>query len=277
MATAASARFPEGLTRMLIIGDATMEMGALGEAECRRIIAAIDLAEARGLPVEWVAISSGARISLESGTENLDWTAAVLRRIIRFTTAGGVVNVIVDGPCVGAQSYWNAEATMLMHCRGTLIMTPRGYMILTGKRALEVSGSVSGPTNEAIGGLDIMLANGEAQYEAGDLHAAYDLLLTHYDYTHVMPGERRARAVASRDAADRDIGAEPYAGAGGFTRVTEIFDEASNPGRKKPFAIREVIRAAADRDAALLERWAGWADAETAVVMHGQLGGQPCP
>jgi acetyl/propionyl-CoA carboxylase alpha subunit/acetyl-CoA carboxylase carboxyltransferase component len=275
LATAAARRFPEGLRRVLIIGDATMEMGALGEAECRRIIAAFDLAEARSLPVEWVAISSGARISLESGTENLDWTAAVLRRIIRFTTAGGVVNVIVDGPCVGAQSYWNAEATMLMHCRGTLIMTPRGYMILTGKRALEVSGSVSGPTNEAIGGLDIMLANGEAQYEAGDLHAAYDLLLTHYDYTHVMPGERRARAVASRDAADRDIGAEPYAGAGGFTRVTEIFDEASNPGRKKPFAIREVIRAAADRDAALLERWAGWADAETAVVMHGQLGGQP--
>jgi acetyl/propionyl-CoA carboxylase alpha subunit/acetyl-CoA carboxylase carboxyltransferase component len=275
LATAASRRFPEGLTRVLIIGDATMEMGALGEGECRRIIAAFDLAEARGLPVEWVAMSSGARIALESGTENLDWTAAVLRRIINFTAGGGVVNIIVDGPCVGAQSYWNAEATMLMHCRGALIMTPRGYMILTGKRALEVSGSVAGASNEAIGGLDIMLANGEAQYAADDLHAAYDLLLTHYEYTHVMPGERRARAVASRDPHDRDIEAEPYGGAGGFTRVGEIFDEATNPGRKKPFAIREVIRAAADRDAALLERWPGWADAETAVVVHGQLGGQP--
>jgi acetyl-CoA carboxylase carboxyltransferase component len=164
---------------------------------------------------------------------------------------------------------------MLMHCRGALIMTPRGYMILTGKRALEVSGSVAGPTNEAIGGLEIMLANGEAQYSADDLHEAYDLLLTHYEYTHVMPGDRRARAVASRDPHDRDIGSEPYGGAGGFTRVGEIFDEASNPGRKKPFAIREVIRAVADRDTALLERWPGWADAETAVAMHGQLGGQP--
>jgi len=275
LVTAASGRFPEGLTRALIIGDATMEMGALGEAECRRIIAMFDLAEARGLPVEWVAISSGARIALESGTENLDWTAAVLRRIIAFTSRGGVVNVIVDGPCVGAQSYWNAEATMLMHCRGALIMTPRGYMILTGKRALEVSGSVAGPTNEAIGGLDVMLANGEAQYAADDLHQAYDLLLAHYDYTHVMPGERGARAVASRDAHDRDIGVSPYEGAGGFSRVGEIFDEAANPGRKKPFAIRAVIRAVADRGTALLERWAGWADAETAVVMHGQLGGQP--
>jgi acetyl-CoA carboxylase carboxyltransferase component len=275
LATASSRRFPEGLTRVLIIGDATMEMGALGEGECRRILAAFELADARGLPVEWVAISSGARIALESGTENLDWTAAVLRRIISFTANGGVVNIIVDGPCVGAQSYWNAEATMLMHCRGALIMTPRGYMILTGKRALEVSGSVAGPTNEAIGGLEIMLANGEAQYEADDLHQAYDLLLMHYEYTHVMPGERRARAVASRDPHDRDIGSEPYEGAGGFSRVGEIFGEASNPGRKKPFAIREVIRAVADRDAALLERWPGWADAETAVAMHGQLGGQP--
>jgi acetyl-CoA carboxylase carboxyltransferase component/pyruvate/2-oxoglutarate dehydrogenase complex dihydrolipoamide acyltransferase (E2) component len=275
LATNTSRRFPEGLTRVLIIGDATMEMGALGEAECRRILAAFDLAEARGLPVEWVAISSGARIALESGTENLDWTAAVLRRIILFTQGGGVVNVIVDGPCVGAQSYWNAEATMLMHCRGALVMTPRGYMILTGKRALEVSGSVAGPTNEAIGGLDIMLANGEAQYAADDLHAAYDLLLTHYEYTHVMPGERRARAVTSLDRNDRDVGLESYKGPGGFSRVGEIFDEATNPGRKKPFAIREVIRAVADQDAALLERWAGWADAETAVAMHGQLGGQP--
>ncbi len=273
LATATSRRFPEGLTRVLIIGDATMEMGALGEGECRRILAAFDLAEARALPVEWVALSSGARIALESGTENLDWTAAVLRRIIRFTAAGGVVNIIVDGPCVGAQSYWNAEATMLMHCRGALIMTPRGYMILTGKRALEVSGSVAGPTNEAIGGLDVMLANGEAQYAADNMHKAYGLLLTHYEYTHVMPGERRARAVASRDPQDRDIGAEPCSG--GFSRVGEIFDEATNPGRKKPFAIRDVIRATADRDTALLERWPGWADAETAVVMHGQLGGQP--
>ncbi|WP_293902599.1 carboxyl transferase domain-containing protein [Phenylobacterium sp.] len=275
LATNPSPRFPEGLTRVLIIGDATMEMGALGEAECRRILAAFDLAEARALPVEWVAISSGARIALESGTENLDWTAAVLRRIIRFTQGGGVVNVIVDGPCVGAQSYWNAEATMLMHCRGALVMTPRGYMILTGKRALEVSGSVAGATNEAIGGLDIMLANGEAQYAAGDLHEAYDLLLTHYEYTHVMPGEARARAVASRDASDRDVRAEAYDGPGGFSRVGAIFDEATNPGRKKPFAIRPVIRAVADRDAPLLERWPGWADAETAVTMLGQLGGQP--
>jgi len=143
--------FLEGMTRVLLLGDPSKDLGAIAEPECRRILAAIDLAEARRLPVEWVALSSGARIALESGTENLAWTAAVLARLIRFTADGGVINVIVDGPCVGAQSYWNAEATMLMHCKGALVMTPRGYMILTGKRALEQSGSVAGATNEAIG------------------------------------------------------------------------------------------------------------------------------
>ena len=99
-----SVRFPEGFTRVLIAGDPTREMGALGESECVRLIAAIDHAEQAHLPIEWVALSAGARIAFDSGTENLDWTAAVLRRIVEFTARGGVVNVIVDGPCVGAQS-----------------------------------------------------------------------------------------------------------------------------------------------------------------------------
>ena len=182
-----TARFPEGLTRVMIIGDPTRRMGALAEPECRRIIEAIDIAERRRLPVEWVALSAGAAIEFDSGTENLDWTAAVLRRIVEFTADGGVINVIVDGGCVGAQSYWNAEATMLMHCKGALIMTPRGYMVLTGKKALEYAGSVAGPSNEAIGGLDIMEPNGEIHYAAADLNRAFDLLFQHYEVTYVPP------------------------------------------------------------------------------------------
>jgi acetyl/propionyl-CoA carboxylase alpha subunit/acetyl-CoA carboxylase carboxyltransferase component len=269
-----SPRFPEGLRRVLLLGDPTRDMGSLGEPECRRIIAAIDLAAEQGLPLEWVALSGGARIAFDSGTENLDWTAAVLRRLVEFTARGGVANVIVDGPCVGAQSYWNAEATMLMHCRGTLVMTPRGYMVLTGKRALEVSGSVAAATNEAIGGLEIMTANGQAQYTAPDLNGAYELLLRHYEYTHVPPGERCARALASSDPPHRDVTGEPY-GQTGFEAIGEIFAEATNPGRKKAFAIRPVMQAVLDRDAPPLERWEGLAGGETTVVMHGQLGGQP--
>jgi acetyl/propionyl-CoA carboxylase alpha subunit/acetyl-CoA carboxylase carboxyltransferase component len=268
-------RFPDGFTRVLLLGDPNKDMGSLGEGECRRIIAAIDHAQTLGVPVEWVALSGGARIAFDSGTENLDWTAAVLRRIVEFTADGGVINVLVDGPCVGAQSYWNAEATMLMHCRGTLVMTPRGYMVLTGKRALEVSGSVAAETNEAIGGLEIMAGNGQAQYTAPDLKSAYELLLRHCEYTCVAPGERRARRRPSADPVGRDVTACSYLGAGGFATLGDLFSERGNPGRKKPFAIREVMTAVLDQDAPPLERWKALAGGETTVVMHGQLGGNP--
>ncbi|MEZ4468711.1 MAG: hypothetical protein R3F43_30820, partial [bacterium] len=129
-------KHPEGLERVFIAGDPTHAMGALAEAECRRILAALDLAAERDLPVEWLPVSAGARIAFDSGTENLDWTARVLARIVHFTRAGGEINVVVAGVCVGAQSYWNAEATMMMHCRGLHNQTDDGSMVLTGQRAL---------------------------------------------------------------------------------------------------------------------------------------------
>ena len=73
----------------------------------------------------------GAAIDMNTGTENLDWTAVVLRKIIEFTQNGGEINIIVCAINVGAQSYWNAEATMLMHTKGILIMTELGSMLLT--------------------------------------------------------------------------------------------------------------------------------------------------
>ena len=70
-------------------------MGALSAPECDRLVAAFDLAERLQVPLEWVAVSSGARIAMDSGTENLDSTARVVRRIVTFTQAGGEVNLIV--------------------------------------------------------------------------------------------------------------------------------------------------------------------------------------
>ena len=54
----------------------------------------------------------GAKIAMDSGSENLDWVARVLRRLVEHTHRGGEVNVVVAGINVGAQPYWNAEATM---------------------------------------------------------------------------------------------------------------------------------------------------------------------
>ena len=145
-------RYAEGLKRVAVLGDATKAMGSISEAECRRLLAAIDLAERLQVPLEWYALSAGAKIAMDSGSENLDWVAQVLRRLVEHTQRGGEVNVVVAGINVGAQPYWNAEATMLMHTKGILVMTPDSAMVLTGKQAIDYSGGVSAEDNFGIGG-----------------------------------------------------------------------------------------------------------------------------
>ncbi len=55
----------------------------------------------------------------------------------------------------------------------------------------------------------------------------------------------------------------------------EIFSDETNPGRKRSFDIRRVMRAAADQDHPPLERWAGMRGAESAAVWDAHLGGYP--
>ena len=150
---------------------------------------------------------------MDSGTENMDWVAAVLRRIIEFTQAGGEINVVVTGINVGAQPYWNAEATMLMHTKGILVMTPESAMVLTGKQALDYSGGVSAEDNFGIGGYErIMGPNGQAQYWAPDLAGACRVLLDYYEHTYVAPGERFPRRAATRPTRPTATSAPPSTG-----------------------------------------------------------------
>ena len=272
-----TARHPEGVTRVVLLGDPTKSLGSLAEAECSRVIAALDLAERLGVPVEWFALSSGARIAMNSGTENLDWVAAALKRIVRFTQAGGEINIVVAGINVGGQPYWNAEATMLMHTKGILVMTPDSAMVLTGKQSLDFSGGVSAEDNFGIGGYDrVMGPNGQAQYWAPTLRAACDVLMAHYDHTYRAPGEAAPRKAETTDPADRDVSGYPHTMEGSdFSTVGQIFSAEHNPDRKKPFDIRTVMRALSDQDHPVLERWAGMADAETSVVQDVHLGGRP--
>ena len=272
-----SARHPEGMVRVALFGDPTKALGSVAEPECALVIAALDLAEEMAVPVEWFALSSGAKISMDSGSENMDWVARALRRLITFTQAGGEVNVVVAGINVGAQPYWNAEATMLLHTKGILIMTPDSAMVLTGKLSLDYSGGVSAEDNFGIGGYDrVMGPNGQAQYWAPNLTVACHTLFAHYEHAYIAPGERFARRADSSDPHDRDVRSYPHVHPGSdFTTVGDIFSAEVNPERKKPFDIRTVMRAVVDQDHAVLERWAGMADAVTTVVLDAHLGGYP--
>jgi acetyl-CoA carboxylase carboxyltransferase component len=273
-----TAKVPEGMVRVALLSDPTRGLGNVAEPECRRIIAGLDLAQRLGVPLEWFALSSGARIAMDSGTENMDWIAAVLRRLIEFTQGGGTVNVVVTGVNVGAQPYWNAEATMLMHTRGILVMTPASAMVLTGKQALDYSGGVSAEDNFGIGGFDrIMGPNGQAHHWAADLVDACDLLLRHYDHTYVVPGEVYPRRAVTADPVDRDVRTAPHTAVAGsdLTTVGDVFSVEHNAERKKPFDMRSVMRAVTDADARPLERWSAWRGAETAIVWDAHIGGVP--
>src|SRR5947207_3752138 len=206
VASTPTANHPEGMKRVVIMGDPLMALGSLAEPECWRVIAALDLATELGVPVEWFAVSAGAKISMDSGTENMDWIARALRRIVQFTQAGSEINVIVAGINVGAQPYWNAEATMLMHTKGILVMTPDSAMVLTGKQTLDYSGGVSAEDNFGIGGYDrVMGPNGQAQYWAPNLAAALHILLAHYDHTYAAPGESGPRPVEATGPTGPDL------------------------------------------------------------------------
>jgi acetyl-CoA carboxylase carboxyltransferase component len=118
--------------------------------------------------------------------------------------------------------------------------------------------------------------NGQAQYWAPDLAGACRVLLAYYDHAYVAPGERFPRRALTSDPCDRDVtGAEHSAPGSDLLRVGDVFSEAGNPGRKKPFDIRSVMRAVVDRDHAPLERWAAMKQAEIAVVWDAHLGGWP--
>jgi acetyl-CoA carboxylase carboxyltransferase component len=85
---------------VVLCGDPTKSLGSVAEQECLRVIAALDLAERMQVPVEWFALSAGARISMDSGTENMDWVAKALRRIVEFTQDGGEI-----------MSWWRASTS----------------------------------------------------------------------------------------------------------------------------------------------------------------------
>ena len=229
------------MQRVAILSDPTQGLGNLAEPECRRINAALAYALEHRLPVEWFAVSSGALIAMDSGTENMDWIALTLRRLIEFTQAGGEVNIVVTGINVGGQPYWNAEATMLTHTKGILVMTPASAMVLTGKQALDFSGAVSADDNFGIGGYHrVMGPNGQAQYWAPSFPEACALLLRHYELTYVVPGERFPRRRPTTDPADRDVRSSPHA---------ELAGLAVHDGRRRVLGRAEPRTQAAVRHA----------------------------
>ncbi len=121
--------------------------------------------------------------------------------------------------------------------------------------------------------------NGQSQYFAADLLSAYHVLYDHYSYTYVVPGESAPRKLDSSDPKSRDVrefGYEKGPDEGQeFNRVGDVFDEEKNPGRKRAFSMRALMRSVIDWDGGHLERWGAHVGAETAIVWDAHIGGHP--
>ena len=202
---------PEGMTRVALLSDPTQGLGNLAEPECRVINAALALAAERRLPVEWYAVSSGALIAMDSGTENMDWIALTLRRHHRvhpgrwrdqhhrhrhqrrrpalLERRGDDAHAHQGHPCHDARQRHGAHR----QAGARLLRRRVGRGQLRHRRLRPGDGAQrSGPVLGA------------------ELPDACALLLRHYDYTYVVPGERFPRRRPTVDPADRDVRTAPH-------------------------------------------------------------------
>ena len=206
-----TAQYPEGMTRVVIFGDPNKALGTVAVAECARIAEAVELAGRQRVPVEWFALSSGATIAMDSGTENMDGVAAALREIVAVHPVRRRDQHRRRGhqrrrPAVLERRGDHADAH-----QGRADHDAGSAMVLTGKNSLDYSGGVSAEDNFGIGGYDrVMGPNGEAQYWAPNLTAAVDMLFEHYEHAYVAPGERYPRRAATTDPLDRDVRTSPH-------------------------------------------------------------------
>ena len=226
---------PRACCAWSLLGDPTQALGSLAEPECRRIIAALDLAEElRRAASSGSRSRPGAKIAMDTGTENMDWIAAVLRRIIEFTQAGGEINVVVTGINVGAQPYWNAEATMLMHTRGILVMTPDERDGADRQAGARLLGRRLGRGQLRHRRLRPHHGARTARRSTGrpTSPGACRVLLRYYEHTYVAPGERFPRRAETTDPRRprRARRAAPRRRLARCTRVGDIFSDATQPG-----------------------------------------------
>jgi acetyl-CoA carboxylase carboxyltransferase component len=197
--------------RLLIIGDLSHESkGSISAKECIRINAAIHYAAKENIPIDWFPASYGVEISKEKGIENLDASASTAREIIKYAHIYKnkiSINVIVNLTNIGAQSYWDALASILDDTKGIMIMTSTGSMALTGHKAWVVAlksfihsldiDQVAQETYpdglKSLGGYsNVYGPNSEAMSYAPDLETACELLIRHHYYSYLPNNEKLA-------------------------------------------------------------------------------------
>ncbi len=122
----------DGRTVYVYAQDFTIQGGALGEMQARKICRVMDLAAASGAPIIGLIDSGGARI--QEGVRSLGGYGEVFRRNALYSGVVPQISLIM-GPCAGGAAYSPAVTDII------IMVEQQSYMFLTGP---EVIKSVTG-------------------------------------------------------------------------------------------------------------------------------------
>lgn len=225
--------------------DFTAIGGTLGEAHAEKICAIQDLALEMRVPIILINDSGGARI--EEGVASLNGYSGMF---LRNTRASGVIPQIaaVMGPCAGGACYSPAI------CDFVFMVEESSYMFITGPKVVR---AIAGEeiSSERLGGANIHMT------ESGVAHFSYP------DDRSCLEGVRSLLSYFPQNT-EEDPPVLPGVPVDRSAEIEELVPQNS----RKPYDVREVIRAITDEDSFLevQPRWAA-----NAVVGLGRMDGRP--
>lgn len=211
--------------------------GALGDAGCAAIVAAIGHAEADRLPVIGVWHSGGAR--LQEGVTSLHGVGRMFHALVSATVP--LVSVVL-GPAAGGAAYGPALTDIV-------VTGPDGRIFVTGP---DIVRAVTGEAVDAeqLGGPQVHAR------ESGVVHVA-----THTDDEALNTARRLVSLLASVDGIPGETGLD--------TRMRAVLPAST----RTTYDVHDVIRLLLDPDAPTVELHRSWAP--NVVTTLGWLGGAP--
>ncbi|HPH95555.1 MAG TPA: acyl-CoA carboxylase subunit beta [Anaerolineaceae bacterium] len=118
----------EGRTVYAYAQDFTVQGGALGETQSKKICRAMDMAAQNGAPMVGLLDSGGARI--QEGVMSLGGYAEIFRRNVQYSGIIPQISIIM-GPCAGGATYSPAVTDLI------IMVEKQSYMFITGPEVIK--------------------------------------------------------------------------------------------------------------------------------------------
>jgi acetyl-CoA carboxylase carboxyltransferase component len=228
----------DGRTVYVYAQDFTIQGGALGEMQSRKICRVMDLAAQSGNPIIGLIDSGGARI--QEGVYSLGGYAEIFRRNSLYSGIIPQISLIL-GPCAGGAAYSPALTDLI------IMVEKSSYMFLTGPDVIK---SVTGEVVdfESLGGAEVHLGvSGTAHLTAPDEKSALALVRHLLSYLpanqvenppYMTPGDDPARA---DDELNHIVPLDPTTAYDMLAVIEHVVDHSSFLELQKTFACNAIV------------------------------------